>query len=56
MTSEPDDRAALLRAEFPSALRGGQVVAYFQPEIELATAGWWRQSCWLAGNTPSAGR
>jgi diguanylate cyclase (GGDEF)-like protein len=29
--------AARLRAEFPGALRGGQVVGYFQPEVELST-------------------
>src|SRR5580700_3232926 len=26
-----------LRAELPGALRGGQVVGYFQPEVELST-------------------
>ena len=29
--------AARLRAEFPGALRGGQVVGYFQPEVELSS-------------------
>ena len=28
--------AARLRAEFPHALRSGQLVAYFQPEVELS--------------------
>jgi diguanylate cyclase (GGDEF)-like protein len=37
MTFEADDMAARLRTEFPSALRGGQVVGYFQPEVELST-------------------
>ena len=29
--------AARLRAELPGALRGGQLVGYFQPEVELST-------------------
>ncbi|MCW2933265.1 MAG: Diguanylate cyclase/phosphodiesterase, partial [Actinomycetia bacterium] len=29
--------AARLRAELPGALRGGRVVGYFQPEVELST-------------------
>ena len=37
MALEADDMAARLCAEFPAALRSGQVVGYFQPEIELAT-------------------
>src|SRR5215469_3328048 len=37
MACEADDMAACLRAELPSALRGGQVVGYFQPEVELST-------------------
>jgi diguanylate cyclase (GGDEF)-like protein len=37
MASEADDVAARLRAELPRALRDGQVVGYFQPEVELAT-------------------
>ena len=37
MAFEADDMAARLRAEFPGALRGGQVVGYFQPEVELST-------------------
>jgi diguanylate cyclase (GGDEF)-like protein len=37
MTSEADDLAARLRAEFPRALRDRQVVGYFQPEVELST-------------------
>ena len=37
MESEADDIAARLRAEFPRALRDRQVIAYFQPEVELAT-------------------
>ncbi|MCW2933956.1 MAG: hypothetical protein JWM19_4918, partial [Actinomycetia bacterium] len=37
MASEADDMAARLRAEFPCALRGGRVVGYFQPEVELST-------------------
>jgi diguanylate cyclase (GGDEF)-like protein len=37
MASEADDTAARLRAEFPRALREGQLVGYFQPEVELST-------------------
>ena len=37
MTFDADDMAARLRAEFPGALRDGQVVGYFQPEVELST-------------------
>jgi diguanylate cyclase (GGDEF)-like protein len=37
MASEADDMAVRLRAELPCALRGGQVVCYFQPEVELST-------------------
>jgi len=37
MAGEAEDLAARLRAEFPHALRNGQVVAYYQPEVELAT-------------------
>ena len=37
MASEAEDMVACLRAELPSALRGGQVVGYFQPQVELST-------------------
>src|SRR5262249_13204731 len=37
MASEADDKTARLRAKLPGALRGGQVVGYFQPEVELST-------------------
>ena len=37
MGFEADGIEARLRAEFPGALRGGQVVGYFQPEVELTT-------------------
>jgi EAL domain-containing protein (putative c-di-GMP-specific phosphodiesterase class I) len=37
MASEAGDMTARLQAEFPRALRDGQVVAHFQPEVELAT-------------------
>jgi diguanylate cyclase (GGDEF)-like protein len=37
MALEADEFAARLRAEFPGALRGGQVIGYFQPEVELST-------------------
>jgi EAL domain-containing protein (putative c-di-GMP-specific phosphodiesterase class I) len=37
MAVEAEDVAARLLAEFPHALRSGQVVAYFQPESELAS-------------------
>jgi diguanylate cyclase (GGDEF)-like protein len=37
MASEADDLAARLHAEFPRALRDGQVVGHYQPEVELTT-------------------
>jgi diguanylate cyclase (GGDEF)-like protein len=37
MTFDADDMTRRLRAEFPAALRCGQVVGYFQPEVELST-------------------
>src|SRR5271156_6670679 len=37
MSSEADHVAARLRAEFPRALREGQLIGYFQPEVELST-------------------
>src|SRR5215469_7281876 len=37
MVCEAEDMAACLRAELPCALRGGQVVGYFQPQVELST-------------------
>jgi diguanylate cyclase (GGDEF)-like protein len=37
MALEADETAARLHAEFPRALRDGQVVAYYQPEVELST-------------------
>src|ERR1700735_4630774 len=37
MTVDADDMMARLRAELPGALRCGQVVGYFQPEVELST-------------------
>jgi diguanylate cyclase (GGDEF)-like protein len=37
MASAADDVTARLQAEFPRALRDGQVAAHFQPEVELAT-------------------
>jgi diguanylate cyclase (GGDEF)-like protein len=37
MELDADDMTTRLRAELPSALRGGQVIGYFQPEIELST-------------------
>jgi diguanylate cyclase (GGDEF)-like protein len=37
MAVEADDMAARLLAEFPQALRSGQLVAYFQPEVELSS-------------------
>jgi EAL domain len=36
MAFEAGDMTARLQAEFPRALRDGQVVAHFQPEVELA--------------------
>jgi diguanylate cyclase (GGDEF)-like protein len=35
MAVNADDAVAGLQAEFPHALRSGQLVAYFQPEVEL---------------------
>jgi diguanylate cyclase (GGDEF)-like protein len=37
MTFAADDVTVRLQAEFPGALRDGQLVAHFQPEVELAT-------------------
>src|SRR5450756_2035515 len=37
MSLEADDKTARLRADFPSALRGGQLVPYFQPKAELSS-------------------
>src|ERR1700759_3891537 len=37
MAVKAEDVAARLLAEFPHALRSGQLVAYFQPEIELSS-------------------
>ena len=37
MAIEAGDTAARLLAEFPDALRSGQLVAYFQPEVELSS-------------------
>jgi diguanylate cyclase (GGDEF)-like protein len=37
MASEADEMTVRLHAEFPRALRGGQVVGHYQPEVELAT-------------------
>ena len=37
MASEADDVAERLRAEFPRALQDGQLIGYFQPEVELST-------------------
>jgi diguanylate cyclase (GGDEF)-like protein len=37
MVFEADDMPARLRAEFPDALRSGQIVAYFQPEVQLSS-------------------
>jgi diguanylate cyclase (GGDEF)-like protein len=37
MAFEADDMAARLHAEFPRALRDGQVIGHYQPETELAT-------------------
>ena len=37
MTFDADDMMGRLRAEFPGALRCGQVVGYFQPEVGLST-------------------
>jgi len=35
--AEAEDVATRLQAEFPHALESGQVVAYFQPEVELSS-------------------
>jgi diguanylate cyclase (GGDEF)-like protein len=37
MGLDADDMTTRLRAELPGALRGGQVIGYFQPEVELST-------------------
>jgi diguanylate cyclase (GGDEF)-like protein len=37
MVVKAGDTPARLLAEFPHALRGGQIVAYFQPEIQLSS-------------------
>jgi EAL domain-containing protein (putative c-di-GMP-specific phosphodiesterase class I) len=37
MAVKAEDVAARLLAEFPQALRSGQLVTYFQPELELST-------------------
>jgi len=37
MVLDAGDMTTRLRAELPRALRGGQVVGYFQPEVELST-------------------
>jgi hypothetical protein len=37
MAFAADDVTVRLQAEFAGALRDGQVVAHFQPEVELAT-------------------
>jgi diguanylate cyclase (GGDEF)-like protein len=37
MAFEADDSTARLHAEFPRALRDGQVVGHYQPEVELVT-------------------
>ena len=37
MAIEAEDLAAGLQAELPRALRSGQLVAYFQPEVELSS-------------------
>ena len=37
MAVKAEDVAARLLAEFPQALREGQLVAYFQPEVELSS-------------------
>src|ERR1700722_15983862 len=37
MASEADDVAERLRAEFHRALQDGQLIGYFQPEVELST-------------------
>ncbi len=35
--AEAKDVATRLQAEFPHALENGQIVAYFQPEVELSS-------------------
>src|ERR1700730_5183712 len=37
MAVKAEDMAARLRAEFPYALCSGQLVAYYQPEVELSS-------------------
>jgi diguanylate cyclase (GGDEF)-like protein len=37
MVLDADDMTTRLRADLPGALRGGQVIGYFQPEVELST-------------------
>jgi hypothetical protein len=37
MAVEAEDMAARLRAEFPYALRSGQLVAYYQTEADLSS-------------------
>src|SRR6266516_962094 len=37
MAVEAEDLAARLKAEFPHALRSGQLMAYYQPEVELSS-------------------
>jgi len=37
MAVEADEMAARLRAELPGALRSGQLVPYYQPEVELSS-------------------
>jgi len=37
MVFKADDTPARLRAEFADALRSGQIVAYFQPEVQLSS-------------------
>jgi EAL domain-containing protein (putative c-di-GMP-specific phosphodiesterase class I) len=37
MVFKADDLPARLRAEFPDALRSGQIVAYFQPQVQLSS-------------------
>ena len=37
MGGDVDEMTTRLRAELPGALRGGQVIGYFQPQIELST-------------------
>jgi EAL domain-containing protein (putative c-di-GMP-specific phosphodiesterase class I) len=38
MALRAEDLAARLLAEFPRALESGQLVAYFQPEVDLSSA------------------